>query len=121
MLLYKTFTFDSAHFLPRVPANHKCGHLHGHTYTLKVFVEGKPDTELGWIIDFNDLKKAIVPIIELLDHNLLNEIEGLNNPTSEMLAVWLWNRIAPNLSGLKRIELNETPGSGVIYEGDFFT
>lgn len=118
MLLYKTFTFDSAHYLPRVPAGHKCANLHGHTYTLKVFVEGKPDPLLGWVIDFNDLKKAICPIIDQLDHNLLNEIEGLNNPTSEMLAVWLWNKIITKLPGLKRIELNETPGSGVIYEGD---
>ncbi len=116
MIIYKQFTFDSAHFLPRVPEGHKCGNMHGHTYTLTVFIEGEPDNQ-GWIMDYADLKKDIQPIIELIDHKVLNNISDLNNPTSELLSIWLWNRIKPLLPGLKKIELKETPTSGVIYEG----
>lgn len=117
MIIYKKFTFDSAHFLPNVPAGHKCGNMHGHTYVLNVFVEGEPDENSGWIIDYSDLKISVKPIIDILDHQVLNNIEGLENPTSEILSVWLWNQIKPLIPGLKRIELKETPGSGVIYEG----
>lgn len=118
MLIYKKFTFDAAHFLPHVPQGHKCRNMHGHTYTLTAFVEGPLLKKEGWVIDYADLKKAIKPIIDELDHHLLNEIPGLENPTSEILAAWLWNRLKNRLEGLKRIELNETAGSGVIYEGD---
>ncbi len=117
MLIYKQFTFDSAHFLPNVPEGHKCANMHGHTYALSVFVEGEPDKKTGWIIDYADLKKHIKPIIEILDHHLLNEIPGLENPTSEILTIWLWNKLIPLIPELKRIELKETPTSGVIYEG----
>lgn len=117
MIIYKQFSFDSAHFLPHVPEGHKCGNMHGHTYLLTVFIEGKPEEKSGWIIDYGDLKKVIKPIIDELDHHLLNEIPGLENPTSENLSIWLWNKIKPLVSGLKKIELKETPSSGVIYEG----
>lgn len=91
--------------------------MHGHTYALSVFVEGEPDENSGWIIDYADLKMHVKPIIDILDHQVLNNIPGLENPTSEILSVWLWNQIKPLIPGLKRIELKETPGSGVIYEG----
>jgi len=117
MIIYKQFSFDSAHFLPAVPEGHKCGNMHGHTYMLTVFIEGHPNENSGWIIDYGDLKKSIQPIIEKLDHHLLNEIPGLKNPTSENLSIWLWNNIKPLVPGLKRIELKETPTSGVIFEG----
>ena len=117
MIIYKEFSFDSAHFLPQVPEGHKCANMHGHTYGLTVFIEGEPDDRTGWIIDYGDLKKYIQPIIEQLDHHLLNDIPGLENPTSEVLSVWLWQRIKPIIPGLKRLELKETPSSGVIYEG----
>lgn len=116
MLIYKQFTFDSAHFLPNVPAGHKCRAMHGHTYKLVIYVEGELQ-EAGWIIDFAEMKKIIKPIIDIVDHQLLNNIPGLENPTSELLAVWLWNKIKPHLPSLKKIELSETPTSGVIYEG----
>lgn len=90
--------------------------MHGHTYKLTIYVEGDLQ-ETGWIIDFADLKKITKPIIETIDHQLLNEIPGLENPTSEILIVWLWNKIKPLLPILKKLELNETPSSGVIYEG----
>lgn len=117
MIIYKQFSFDSAHFLPAVPEGHKCGNMHGHTYSLTVFIEGMPEKKSGWIIDYGDLKKVIKPIIDQLDHHLLNEIPGLENPTSENLSIWLWNKIKPLLPNLIKIELKETPSSGVTYEG----
>lgn len=118
MIIYKQFSFDSAHFLPNVPEGHKCANMHGHTYGLTVFIEGEPDNKTGWIIDYGDLKKHIKPVIERLDHHLLNDIPGLENPTSEVLSAWLWQQIKPIVPGLKRLELKETPSSGVIYEGN---
>jgi len=117
MIVYKQFTFDSAHYLPNVPENHKCRELHGHTYHLTIFVEGQVLEEQGWVLDFNDLKKAVKPVIEMVDHTYLNNILGLENPTTEVFSVWLWKKIKPLLPELKRIELKETPTSGVIYEG----
>ncbi len=117
MIIFREFTFDSAHFLPRVPEDHKCRAIHGHTYKLKVYIEGPLDDELGWVADFAGVKKVISETIDLIDHKLLNNIEGLENPTCEIVAVWLWNKIKQDIPGLVRVELNETPTSGVIYEG----
>lgn len=117
MIIYKTFRFDSAHYLPNVPAGHKCGGMHGHTYTLKISVKGKPSIYTGWLMDFTDLKNIVTRYINMLDHQVLNTIEGLENPTAENLCIWLWRKISPEIPNLYRIELNETPDSGVIYEG----
>ena len=117
MFIYKKFLFDSAHYLPHVPAGHKCKNLHGHTYTLTVFIEGVPISHEGWIMDFGDLKRIMKPVIDMVDHQLLNNISGLENPTTELFAIWLWDKMAPLVPHLKRIELSETPSSGVIYEG----
>lgn len=117
MEIYKEFSFDSAHFLPNVPDGHKCKEMHGHTYKLKVFIEGELDPVLGWIMDFKDLKDALLPVIDQLDHKLINNIRGLDNPTAENITVWIWNQIKPQLPLLSRIELYETPTTGVIYKG----
>ncbi|MAZ37706.1 MAG: 6-carboxytetrahydropterin synthase QueD [Crocinitomicaceae bacterium] len=117
MLIYKQFTFDSAHQLPNVPEGHKCKNLHGHTYHLTVYIEGDLNPKLGWVMDFSDLKAVLKPILDQLDHNYLNDIKGLENPTSEVLVVWIWNQIKPALPLLTRLELKETPTSGAIYEG----
>jgi 6-pyruvoyltetrahydropterin/6-carboxytetrahydropterin synthase len=117
MLLYKQFTFDSAHFLPNLPDGHRCKNLHGHTYHLTIYVEGEVSQQEGWVLDFKEIKNAVLPVLNAIDHKLLNNIEGLENPTSERLAIWLWNKIKPQLNLLKRIELKETPTSGVVYEG----
>jgi len=117
MIIYKQFTFDSAHFLPNVREGHKCKQLHGHTYHLTVYAQGELKQPEGWLVDYGDLKAIVKPIIDTLDHALLNNIPGLENPTAEMLATWLWSHIKPLLPQLSRIELKETPTSGVIYEG----
>lgn len=118
MELFKEFNFDSAHRLPNVPEGHKCARLHGHTYRVRIFISGTPDAHTGWIMDFGDIKNVVKPVIDELDHNYLNEIAGLENPTSEVLVRWLWNRIKPSLPGLSRIELKETCTSGCVYTGE---
>ncbi|RKD16198.1 6-carboxytetrahydropterin synthase QueD [Pelobium manganitolerans] len=117
MLIYKQFTFDAAHFLPNVSETHKCRKIHGHTYHLTLFFEGEVSAEYGWVIDFADIKKHVNPIVKSLDHHFLNEIEGLENPTSEVICMWLWNKIKPLIPELCRIELKETPTSGAVYSG----
>jgi 6-pyruvoyltetrahydropterin/6-carboxytetrahydropterin synthase len=117
MIIFKKFTFDSAHSLPNVPDGHKCKNVHGHTYLLTVWVEGELDDTLGWVMDFKDLKEVVEPLIKRIDHKYLNDIEGLENPTCELLLIWIWDTIKKDLPGLKHIELNETPTSGAVYEG----
>lgn len=118
MEIFKQFSFDSAHFLPNVPDGHKCKNIHGHTYHLKVIFDGPLDNHLGWVMDFADIKQVVKPIVDKLDHKLMNDIEGLENPTCEHIAVWLWDQIKPEIPMLCRIELNETPTSGAVYRGE---
>jgi 6-pyruvoyltetrahydropterin/6-carboxytetrahydropterin synthase len=118
MTIFKQFTFDAAHFLPNVPQGHRCRQVHGHTYHLTIYVSGPVNTEDGWVIDFKELKAVVKPLVEQLDHVMLNEIQGLKNPTAENVARWFWQAIRPEIPGLSRIELKETPTSGVIYEGE---
>jgi len=118
MEIYKEFAFDSAHFLPHVPEGHKCKNIHGHTYHIRVYVKGEPDGQFGWIIDFKDLKEIVAPIIDKLDHTLLNNITGLENPTAENITRWFWQQVKPLLPALCRVELKETPTTGVIYIGE---
>ncbi|WP_404314158.1 6-carboxytetrahydropterin synthase QueD [Prescottella equi] len=116
--IFREFNFEAAHRLPNVPDGHKCARLHGHSYRLSVHVEGPIDPTLGWVMDFGDLKKAVQPLVEQLDHYYLNDIEGLENPTSEVLAVWLWERLHPGLPGLSAITVRETCTSGSTYRGN---
>lgn len=118
MEVFKEFTFDSAHFLPHVPEGHKCKRLHGHTYKVKIVVEGPLDPLIGWVMDFAEIKRIFMPIKDRLDHRNLNEIEGLENPTAENLAIWIWDRIHPDLPLLKEIWVNENATSGCIYRGE---
>lgn len=117
MTIFKEFTFDSAHFLPMVPPEHKCRGMHGHTYRLTIFIEGDPHPVLGWVMDFAEIKEVMAPIINAVDHKMLNDVPGLENPTCELLAHWLWQRIKPAMPLLSKITLYETPTSGVICTG----
>lgn len=110
------FHYDSAHMLPYVPPGHKCGRLHGHTYLLTVTVSGEVNN-IGWVVDFADIKEAINPIINQLDHHYLNNIDGLQNPTVEIQLPWIWDRIAPKLPGLTRLTLQEGIANRAEYEG----
>jgi 6-pyruvoyltetrahydropterin/6-carboxytetrahydropterin synthase len=115
--LVKSFTFEAAHRLPRLPPEHKCFRLHGHSFQADVHVEGPIDPGLGWLVDYADIKAAFEPLYQVLDHNYLNEIEGLENPTSEVLAVWIWDRLKPALPGLARVVVHETCTARCEYEG----
>ncbi|WP_432735739.1 6-carboxytetrahydropterin synthase QueD [Maridesulfovibrio sp. FT414] len=118
MEIYVSLSFDAAHRLPNVPAGHKCGNLHGHTFVAEIYVSGEIGEASGWVIDFGDIKAVAKPILEQLDHNYLNDIEGLENPTSENIAKWLWVRLINELPGLSKIIIKESPTSASIYTGD---
>ncbi len=118
MEIYKTFTIEAAHRLPNLPDDHKCSRLHGHSFTIEVHVSGDVDETMGWVMDFADISGVIKPIFERLDHRYLNEIEGLENPTSENLAKWLWYNIKPKLPLLSSIVMKETCTSGCVYTGN---
>ncbi len=118
MEIFKEFGFEAAHRLPNVPEGHKCARLHGHSFRVEVHVRGELEPRLGWVMDFADLKAAVKPVIAELDHYYLNEIPGLENPTSEVLARWLWARLIPTLPGLTRIVVRETCTSGCTYQGE---
>ena len=117
MEIWKEFGFESAHRLPRVPEGHKCGRLHGHSFQVRVALRGVPGAETGWILDFADLKKAWKPLHEILDHRYLNDIPGLENPTSEILALWIWERLISSLPMLSAITVRETCTAGCTYRG----
>lgn len=115
--LVKDFRFEAAHFLPQVPEGHKCRRIHGHSFRGEVAVRGPIDPKVGWVMDFADLKQAVDPIVARLDHYLLNEVEGLENPTSELLAVWIWKQLQPAIPNLHRITIEETCTSRCHYYG----
>ncbi len=114
MEVFREFTFEAAHRLPHVPAGHKCARLHGHSFRVEVHVEGDVDPETGMVIDFADLKAAFAPLHERLDHHYLNEVDGLENPTSENLARWIWERLDGAMP-LSAVVVRETCTAGVVY------
>ena len=118
MEILKEFTFEAAHRLPHVPPVHKCSRLHGHSFGVTVHLEGRVDERSGWVRDFADISKAMAPVLECLDHRYLNEIDGLDNPTSELLARWIWDRLSPELGELSQVVVRETCNSGCIYRGE---
>lgn len=118
MQIYKQFTFEAAHLLPNVPDGHKCGRLHGHSFEVTLYVEGAVDDHTGWVVDFADIKAAFKPILNRLDHYYLNDIDGLENPTSENIARWIWAQTKPALSQLSEVHVRETCTAGCVYKGD---
>jgi 6-pyruvoyltetrahydropterin/6-carboxytetrahydropterin synthase len=116
--LIKEYRFEAAHRLPRVPAGHKCARLHGHSFKVELAIAGPVSSETGWFIDYGDLDALWQPIHDRLDHHYLNEVEGLDNPTSEVLAKWLWDRLRPGLPSLERVIVHETCDARCEYEGD---
>ena len=115
MELYKDFTFEAAHRLPNVPEGHKCARLHGHSFRVRVTVQGPVGEHTGWVMDFAELKAAFRPLDERLDHRYLNEIPGLENPTSEILAQWIWRELQGELPTLSAVEVRETCTTGCVF------
>ena len=118
MQIYKEFNIEAAHRLPNVPEGHKCARLHGHSFMVSIYVEGPIGDTTGWVMDFGDIKRAFKPIYNQLDHHYLNDIDGLENPTSENLAKWIWQRLKPDMPLLSAVKIKETCTSGCIYRGD---
>lgn len=117
MEIFTRFYLEAARWLPKLPPEHPCARLHGHSFQVELHVAGPLDPELGWVVDFADLQRAWQPIHAALDHRTLNEVAGLDNPTSEHLAMWIWHRLKPALPGLARIVVMETHASGCTYSG----
>jgi 6-pyruvoyltetrahydropterin/6-carboxytetrahydropterin synthase len=117
MDVFRVFQLEAAHRLPNVPDGHKCARMHGHSFRIEIHISGPVGRESGWVTDFADLRKAFQPLFDQLDHHCLNDIEGLENPTSENLAIWIWDRLCPSLSGLSKVVVQETCNAGCIYTG----
>ena len=118
MEIFKTFTLESAHRLPNVPAGHKCARIHGHSFRVELHVSGPVDPHLGWVMDFADIKLAFEPLFQQLDHRYLNDVPGLENPTSENLARYIWRELEPALPQLSRVVVHETCTSGASCTGE---
>jgi 6-pyruvoyltetrahydropterin/6-carboxytetrahydropterin synthase len=115
--LQRSYRFEAAHFLPKVPPGHRCARMHGHSYLIEIVIEGEVDPELGWLIDFAEIDEQAGPLVRQLDHQVLNEIEGLANPTSELLAAWWWYRLVPGLPKLCEVVVSETSTSRCVFRG----
>ena len=115
--LIKEYRFEAAHRLPNVPGGHKCARLHGHSFKVELTIEGPVNERTGWFIDYGELDALWQPLHEILDHHYLNEVPGLENPTSEFLARFIWQRLKPSLPALTRITLFETCDARCEYEG----
>lgn len=118
MELRKTFQFEAAHLLPHLPKSHKCRRLHGHSFKVDIVLAGGLDPKLGWVMDYADITDAFKPLGEKLDHRYLNEVSGLENPTSENIAIWIWNRLKPVLPLLTEVVVAETCTARCVYRGD---
>lgn len=117
MELRKTFQFEAAHLLPRLPETHKCRRLHGHSFKAEICIEGPCDPELGWVMDYAEISAAFKPLFQQLDHRYLNEVPGLENPTSENIAVFIWKTLKPVLPLLKEVAVAETCTARCVYRG----
>jgi 6-pyruvoyltetrahydropterin/6-carboxytetrahydropterin synthase len=118
MDIYKEFHFEAAHRLPNVPEGHKCARLHGHSFHVRLVASGEAPEPAGWVMDFAELKASFKPMYEQLDHRYLNDIPGLENPTSENIARWIWERLKPEVPQLTQVEIRETCTSGCVYRGE---
>ena len=114
----KDFAFEAAQTLPKVPADHKCGKMHGHSFKVEITVAGEVNPDTGWFYDHAEISRAMRPLLERLDHAYLNEIEGLENPTIEIMCAWFWDILAPQLLGLAEITIHETPSARCTYRGE---
>ena len=117
MRLVKSFGFEAAHWLPTFPEGHKCRRLHGHSFRVEIAVEGDVPANRGYLVDYGEIQKAFEPVRDVLDHRCLNDIQGLDNPTSEVLAAWLWKRLAPLLPQLAEVIVQETCTARCEYHG----
>lgn len=117
MEIFNRFNLECARRLPNLPPEHPCARVHGHSFQIQIHVSGPLHPDLGWVLDFAEVQQAWQPVHETLDHRYLNDIDGLGNPTSEHLAVWIWDRLKPRIGGLSKVTVMETPSTGCTYAG----
>jgi 6-pyruvoyltetrahydropterin/6-carboxytetrahydropterin synthase len=117
--IIKDFRFEAAQTLPNLPDTHKCTKMHGHSFKIEIVIEGEVDPKIGWVYDHAEISHAMKPLMDRLDHSYLNEIEGLENPTIEIMAGWFWQKLAPQLPGLVEIIIHETPSARCVFRGEF--
>ncbi|MGZ5863651.1 MAG: 6-pyruvoyl trahydropterin synthase family protein [Methyloceanibacter sp.] len=118
MRIYKEFFFEAAHFLPSAPPGHANARVHGHSFRVRVGLEGEPDPATGVVLHFDDLEAAVGDARDALDHRFLNEVEGLSSPTLERIAIWLWERLHNRLPGLAEIQVSrDSCHEGCVYTG----
>ncbi len=118
MLIYKEFTFEAAHFLPSAPQGHPNSRIHGHSFHVRITVAGEPDRETGLVLHFDELQAAISGTRALLDHQFLNDVEGIGAPTLENITFWIWNRLAPRVPGLYEVHISRPScNEGCVYRG----
>ncbi len=118
MDIFNVFNLESARRLPNLPAARPCARVHGHSFQVEVHLSGPLDETFGWVMDFAEVEAAWAPVKAALDHRYLNDVPGLDNPTSERLAIWIWGKLKPALPGLTKIVIRETARSGCIYQGE---
>jgi 6-pyruvoyltetrahydropterin/6-carboxytetrahydropterin synthase len=116
--IFKELTFEAAHSLPHLPDSHKCYHVHGHSYKVRVAVRGPIDPQTHFVVDYADIKDAWEPLYDRLDHKFLNEVYGLEISTSEALSQWIFDRLKASLPGLYSVTVNETATAGCTYQED---
>jgi 6-pyruvoyltetrahydropterin/6-carboxytetrahydropterin synthase len=117
MKVVQAFTFEAAHRLPHMPACHPCRRLHGHSYRVELKFDGQVDPHTGFVIDFFEIERVFTPILRSLDHQFLNEVEGLDNPTAENISIWIWTRTKALLPTLSLVAVYETPNCWAEYDG----
>ena len=117
MKITQAFTFEAAHRLPNVPEGHRCARMHGHSYRVELTIGGTVDARTGWIVDFYEMERVFAPVLERLDHHCLNEVEGLENPTAENIAVWIWDRLKPGIKPISAVRVYETSECWAEYDG----
>jgi 6-pyruvoyltetrahydropterin/6-carboxytetrahydropterin synthase len=118
MEIFNIYHVEAARRLPKLPESHPCARVHGHSFRIEIHVSGPVDPDTGWVIDFAELDAAFAPVKAALDHRYLNDVPGLENPTSERLAQWIWQKLKPALPGLSRVVVQETQQSGCVYSGE---
>lgn len=116
--LTKLFTFEAAQTIPHLNPDHKCTRMHGHSFKIEISIQGEVNPHVGWIYDHANITQAMTPLLKLVDHAYLNEVEGLENPTIENICAWFWKKLSSPLPGLFEIVLHETPTARCSYRGN---
>ena len=117
MEIFKIFSIEAARSLPNLPDKHPCKNIHGHSFKIIISVKGDIDKKTGFVMDFNDIDIAFEPILKMIDHSYLNNLKGLENPSSENLSRWIWKKLIKTLPSLSKIEIRETESTGCVYKG----